>query len=171
MTPGGGVLKIKLSKKKPIKITAGAPDGEPDPALTKVKTVQDPIDRKDGQPPSSLRPGVVVNAEQPKEKKIPPVRASQPMLRMGEEERSNIPPRRMGGPSGSGNVDPGRNGGSYGHGKSLHRRRERERDGNSPMKGNPQEERNPQGGEGDPCLLYTSPSPRDATLSRMPSSA
>ena len=23
----------------------------------------------------------------------------------------------------------------------------------------------------DPCLLYTSPSPRDATLSRMPSSA
>ena len=26
-------------------------------------------------------------------------------------------------------------------------------------------------GEFDPCLLYTSPSPRDATLSRMPSSA
>ena len=27
------------------------------------------------------------------------------------------------------------------------------------------------GGNGHPCLLYTSPSPRDATLSRMPSSA
>ena len=26
-------------------------------------------------------------------------------------------------------------------------------------------------GEENPCLLYTSPSPRDATLSRMPSSA
>ena len=26
-------------------------------------------------------------------------------------------------------------------------------------------------GTGDGCLLYTSPSPRDATLSRMPSSA
>ena len=26
-------------------------------------------------------------------------------------------------------------------------------------------------GDPDPCLLYTSPSPRDATLSRMPSSA
>ena len=26
-------------------------------------------------------------------------------------------------------------------------------------------------GRGGPCLLYTSPSPRDATLSRMPSSA
>ena len=25
--------------------------------------------------------------------------------------------------------------------------------------------------QGNPCLLYTSPSPRDATLSRMPSSA
>ena len=28
VTPGGGVLKIKLSKKKPLKITAGAPDGQ-----------------------------------------------------------------------------------------------------------------------------------------------
>ena len=27
------------------------------------------------------------------------------------------------------------------------------------------------GEKGGPCLLYTSPSPRDATLSRMPSSA
>ena len=41
--PGGGVLRIKLSKKKPIKITAGVPDGEPDPAQTKVKTVHDPM--------------------------------------------------------------------------------------------------------------------------------
>ena len=28
VTPGGGALKIKLSKKKPLKITAGAPDGK-----------------------------------------------------------------------------------------------------------------------------------------------
>ena len=66
------MLKIKLSKKKPIKITAGAPDGEPDPAQTKVKTVHDPINRRDGQPLSSLKPGVVVGAGQPVEKKIPP---------------------------------------------------------------------------------------------------
>ena len=39
VTPGGRVLKIKLSEKRPIKITAGAPDGEPDPAQTKLKTV------------------------------------------------------------------------------------------------------------------------------------
>ena len=46
----GGVLKIKLSKKKPIKITAEAPDGGPDPAQTKVKTVHDPTNRRGGQP-------------------------------------------------------------------------------------------------------------------------
>ena len=28
VTPGGGALKIKLSKKKPLKITAGTPDGQ-----------------------------------------------------------------------------------------------------------------------------------------------
>ena len=28
VTPGGGALKIKLSKKKPLKITSGAPDGQ-----------------------------------------------------------------------------------------------------------------------------------------------
>ena len=28
VTPGGGALKIKLSKKKPLKITAGAPNGQ-----------------------------------------------------------------------------------------------------------------------------------------------
>ena len=30
---------------------------------------------------------------------------------------------------------------------------------------------NPQGPDGNPCLLYTSPSPRDLSTSRMPSSA
>ena len=48
MTPGGGVLKTKLSKKKPIKITAGAPDGEPDPAQIKLKTVYGPISEEGG---------------------------------------------------------------------------------------------------------------------------
>ena len=65
------MLKIKLSKKKPIKITAGAPGGEPDPAQTKVKTVHDPIDRKNGQPSSSLKPGVMVGIEQLKEREYP----------------------------------------------------------------------------------------------------
>ena len=76
------MLKIKLSKKKPIKITAEAPDGVPDPAQTRVKTVHDPINRRDGQPLSNLKPGVVVGAGQPKEKKIPSEGMSQPMLGM-----------------------------------------------------------------------------------------
>ena len=113
----GGVLKIKLSKKKPIKITAGAPDGEPVPAQTKVKTVHELIDRKNGQPSPGLIPGVVVGTEQPKEK-IPPERVRQPMLRMGKGERPNIPPRRMGGPDGSGSGASGRDGDPHDHSNS-----------------------------------------------------
>ena len=92
---GGGVLKIKLSKKKPIKITAGAPDGEPDSAQTKVKTIHDPINRRDGQPISNSKSSVVVGVGQIVEKKIPLGEIRQPLLRMDREERSNIPPERM----------------------------------------------------------------------------
>ena len=92
--PGGGVLKIKLSKKKPIKITAGAPDGEPDPPQTKVKIVHDPTDRRDGQPISDSKSGVVVGVGQSVKEKIPPGGISQPMLRMSREERTSIPPEK-----------------------------------------------------------------------------
>ena len=118
VVPKGRVLKIKLSKKKPIKITAGAPDGEPDPAQAKVKTIHDPIDRKNGQPLSGLRPGVVVGTEQPKEKKKTPEGVGQTMLGMGKREGPNIPPRRMGGPNGGGNGASSRNGDSHDHGNS-----------------------------------------------------
>ena len=100
VVPGGGVLKIKLSKKKPIKITAGAPDGEPDPAQTKVKTIHYPANRRDRQPISNPKSGVVVGVGQSVGKKIPPGEISQPMLKMSREERSNIPPERMGRPNG-----------------------------------------------------------------------
>ena len=103
VVPGGGVLKIKLSKKKPIKITVGAPDGEPDPVQTKVKTIHDPANRRDRQPISNPKSGVVVGVGQSVEKKIPLGEISQPMLRMSREERSNIPPERMGRPNGNDN--------------------------------------------------------------------
>ena len=45
--------------------------GEPDPAQTKVKTVHDPTNRRDGQLISNLKPGVVVGVGQSVEKKIP----------------------------------------------------------------------------------------------------
>ena len=68
MTPGGGLLKIKLSKKRPIKITAGAPAGEPDPAQTKLKTVHEPINKESGQLPSGISSDVLIETEQPKKK-------------------------------------------------------------------------------------------------------
>ena len=40
VTPGGGALKIKLSKKKPIKITAGAPKRESGTIPVKSKNIQ-----------------------------------------------------------------------------------------------------------------------------------
>ena len=70
VVPGGGVLKIKLSKRKPIKITAGAPDGEPDPAQTKVKAIHDPINRRDEQPIPSPESGMMVGVGQSVERKV-----------------------------------------------------------------------------------------------------
>ena len=148
MAPAGGVLKIKLSKKNPIKITAGAPEGEPNLAQTKVKTVHEPINKESGQPPSSVSLNVLVETEQPKEKRIPPVRASQPTFGIGERKRPNIPPRRVGGPNGNGSGDPDGNGSSHGHGSSSHGSRGSDVNGNSPMNGNPQEEGNSQEGGG-----------------------
>ena len=118
VVPGGGVLKIKLSKKKPIKITAGAPDGEPGSAQIKVKTVHDPINRRDGQPLSSPMPDVVDSAGQTVKKKIPPEGMSWQMLGMSKEGRPNIPPKRMGGPNGDDNGASDRNGDSHDHGNS-----------------------------------------------------
>ena len=83
VVPGGGVLKIKLSKKKSIKITAGAPDGEP-------------INRRNEQPISNPEAGVMVGVGQSVARKIPLGGIRQPTLRVSRGERSNIPPERMG---------------------------------------------------------------------------
>ena len=148
VSPGGGVLKIKLSKKKPNKIIAGAPEGEPDLAQTKVKTVHEPINKESGRPPSSVSLNVLVETEQPKKRRMPPVRASQPTLGIGERKRPNIPPRRVGRPNCNGSGDPDGNGSSHGHGSSSPENRGSDCNRNSPMNGNPQEERNSQGGGG-----------------------
>ena len=151
VVPGGGVLKIKLSKKKPIKITAEAPGGEPDPAQTKVKTVHDPINREDGQPISNLKPGVMVGAGQPVEKKIPPEGMSQPMLGMSRKERPNIPPKRMGRPNGGYNGASGRNGDSHDHGNSPNENGGPGGNEGPPDRrggGPPRENGNPDGGDG-----------------------
>ena len=64
VVPGGGVLKIKLSKKKPLKITAGASNGGPEPDQTKVKTVQDPINERNDNPLLEQQPKVMFGAKQ-----------------------------------------------------------------------------------------------------------
>ena len=40
VTPGGGALKIKLSKKKPLQITAGAPERKSGMVLMKPENIQ-----------------------------------------------------------------------------------------------------------------------------------
>ena len=42
VTPGGGALKIKLSKKKPLKITAGAPDGQFETIPMELECIRSP---------------------------------------------------------------------------------------------------------------------------------
>ena len=132
---GEGVLRIKLSKKKPIKITAGAPDGEPDPAQTKVKTVHDPMNRRDGQSISNLKPGVVVGVGQFVEEKIPPGGIRQPMGRPNGNDNGTS--NRNGDSHNYGN-SPNENGGSGGNGDPPDRR------GGRP----PGENGNPDGGDG-----------------------
>ena len=95
VVPGEGVLKIKLSKRKPIKIMAGAPDGEPDPAQTKVKATHDPINRRDEQPIPSPESGMMVGVGQSVERKVSLGGIKQSMLRMSREGRSNIPSQRV----------------------------------------------------------------------------
>ena len=148
MTPGEGVLKIKLSKIRPIKITAGAPGGGPDPAQTKLKTVYEPVNKESGQLSSGVSSNVLTETEQPKEKRIPPVRASQPTLGIDKRKRPIIPPRRVGGPNANGNGDPEGNGNSPGNGSNSHGSSGPDGNGKSPINGNPQRERYTQRGGG-----------------------
>ena len=48
VTPGGGVLKLTLSRRWPLKITTEAQNKKPDPSQTTVKTVYEPA--KEGRP-------------------------------------------------------------------------------------------------------------------------
>ena len=90
----------------------------------------------------------MVETEQPKTKRIPPVRTSQPTWGIGERKRPNIPSKRVGGPNGNDSGDPDGNRSSHGHGSSSYGNRRSDGNGNSPMNGNPQKERNSQEGGG-----------------------
>ena len=127
-----------MSKKKPIKITAGAPDGEQYPTQTKLKTVYGPTSKESGQLPLGVSSNVLIETEQPREKEIPPVRASQPTLGIAERRGPHIPPKRVSGLNANGNGDPDGNGSSHGHGSGSHGNSGSNGNGNSPNNGNPQ---------------------------------
>ena len=46
VTPGGGVLKLTLSRKRPLRITTEAQNKRPDPSQTTIKTAYDPTKEK-----------------------------------------------------------------------------------------------------------------------------
>ena len=46
VTPGGGVLKLTLSRKGPLRITTEAQNKRPDPSQTTIKTAYDPTKEK-----------------------------------------------------------------------------------------------------------------------------
>ena len=86
-----------------------------------VKAIHDPINRRDEQPISNPESGVMVGVGQSVERKISPGGIRQPMLRMSREERSNIPPKRMGRPNGNDNGALDKNGDPHDHGNSPNR--------------------------------------------------
>ena len=63
VTPGGGVLKLTLSRKGPLRITTEAQNKRPDPLQTAIKTGYDPTKEK-----GPLQGGKNIEAKQPPER-------------------------------------------------------------------------------------------------------
>ena len=92
VTPGGRVLKLTLSKRKPLRITTEAPSGEPDPSQTTVKTVYDPKKEKGDQTERGTINIAQTGLEQFKRKEAPPIGGKEP-LQEDENGKLNRPPR------------------------------------------------------------------------------
>ena len=91
VTPGGGVLKLTLSRKKPLKITTRAPSGEPDPSQTTVKTVYDPKKEKGDQTERGTINITQTGLGQSRREEAPPIGGREP-LQEGENSRLNRTP-------------------------------------------------------------------------------
>ena len=113
-------MKIKLSKKRPIKITAGTPGEGPESAQTKVKTILDPKGKENGQQPPGINPNILIETETIKEKKTPPTRVSQPTMVTSGSTRPNVLPKKAGAPNDDGDGNPDEGGSSHGHGRGSH---------------------------------------------------
>ena len=108
MTPGGGVLKLTLSRKGPLRVTTEAQNKKPDPSQTAIKTVYDPT--KEERP---LQGGENIKikttsrrGESFEDQRIKPREA--PNDKRDESFPENRGPVRK--------INPGGNGNSYGNG-------------------------------------------------------
>ena len=147
VTPGRGVLKLTLSKKKPLKITTRAPSEEPDLSQTTVKTVYDPKKEKGDQTERGTINIAQTGLEQFRRKGAPPIGGREP-LQEGENSRLNTPPGGQGGPDDKGskrkrngngkphgNGGPGGDGDPNGHGGPGENRDPPRRGGKEPPAG------------------------------------
>ena len=116
VTPGGGVLKLPLSKRKSSKITTKAQSGEPDPSQTTVKTVYDPKKEKGDQTERGTINIAQTGLEQFKREEAPPIGGGEP-LQEDENGKFNRPPGGQGGLDDKGSKRNGNgNGKSHGNG-------------------------------------------------------
>ena len=83
VTPGGGALKIKLSKKKPLKITAGAPDGQSKTIPMELERIQSP---KQSVPSSHV--------DTTSESTLPTRRAGAPLFITPIHPENNVRPQK-----------------------------------------------------------------------------
>ena len=83
VTPGGGTLKIKLSKKKPLKITAGAPDGQ-------LETIPMELEHPRSSKQSILRSHVDTSSEST----LPERRAGAPLFITPIHPENNVRPQK-----------------------------------------------------------------------------
>ena len=90
-------MKLTLPKKKPLKITAGAPSGEPDPSQTTVKTVYDLREKKGDQPIRGTINIAQSGSGEPRGGETPPIGGRKPPHE-GENGKPDRPSRRRGVP-------------------------------------------------------------------------
>ena len=116
------MLKLTLSKRKPLKITAKAPSGEPNPFQTTVKTVYDPKKEKGDQTERGTINIAQTGLEQFRREEALAIGGREP-LQEDENGKFNRPPGGQGGlddkgskRNGNGNGKPHANGGPGGNG-------------------------------------------------------
>ena len=101
VTPGGGVLKIKLSKRKPVKITTEVPNKRPDLAQTEFKNLPSPSSKPDEQTMLGSHPNTLDENKQSRERVETQLVITPAIMGIGKEKVIRIPVEKESGPSGN----------------------------------------------------------------------